>query len=43
MNAKATGTNRKKFLKNFQKPLDKPLKMWYNIYRKGQEKSKERN
>lgn len=31
MNAKATGTNRKKFLKNFQKPLDKPLKMWYNI------------
>lgn len=30
MNAKATSTNRKKFEKNFQKPLDKIKKMWYN-------------
>ena len=28
------GTLLKKFLKNFQKPLDKTTKVWYNIFRK---------
>jgi hypothetical protein len=28
---------KKKFLKSFQKPLDKTTKMWYNIYVRGRE------